>query len=155
MQTQRFVNKPQVHVHFLSHVTTHVCDTDAAKHTKRPQTPPDGGKGIKTMKPRQNGQQIADGIVNRTERFRERLDSVLVTTGSGNSLAANRGQAITWINDDPVLWRYMASLGSGELRRMEIMAVNGLVPNRVPGGRLNKKDGLTRYGNSHVKDKTS
>ena len=24
-----------------------------------------------------------------------------------------------------------------------------------PGGRLNKKDGLTRYGNSHVKDKTS
>ena len=26
---------------------------------------------------------------------------------------------------------------------------------REPGGRLNKKDGLTRYGNSHVKDKTS
>ena len=24
-----------------------------------------------------------------------------------------------------------------------------------PGGRLNKKDGITRYGNSHVKDKTS
>ena len=24
-----------------------------------------------------------------------------------------------------------------------------------PRGRLNKKDGLTRYGNSHVKDKTS
>ena len=23
------------------------------------------------------------------------------------------------------------------------------------GGRLNKKDGLTRYGKSHVKDKTS
>ena len=23
------------------------------------------------------------------------------------------------------------------------------------GGRLNKKDGLTGYGNSHVKDKTS
>ena len=23
------------------------------------------------------------------------------------------------------------------------------------GGRLNKKDGLTRYGNTHVKDKTS
>ena len=28
----------------------------------------------------------------------------------------------------------------------------GLQP---PGGRLNKKDGLTRYGDSHVKDKTS
>ena len=26
---------------------------------------------------------------------------------------------------------------------------------RITGGRLNKKDGLTRYGNSHVKDKTS
>ena len=25
----------------------------------------------------------------------------------------------------------------------------------LSGGRLNKKDGLTRYGNSHVKDKTS
>ena len=25
----------------------------------------------------------------------------------------------------------------------------------APGGRLNKKDGLTRYVNSHVKDKTS
>ena len=29
------------------------------------------------------------------------------------------------------------------------------VRRRYPGGRLNKKDGLTRYGNSHVKDKTS
>ena len=27
--------------------------------------------------------------------------------------------------------------------------------NEETGGRLNKKDGLTRYGNSHVKDKTS
>ena len=27
--------------------------------------------------------------------------------------------------------------------------------NHEPGGRLNKKDGLTRYGDSHVKDKTS
>ena len=26
---------------------------------------------------------------------------------------------------------------------------------REAGGRLNKKDGLTRYGDSHVKDKTS
>ena len=25
----------------------------------------------------------------------------------------------------------------------------------APVGRLNKKDGLTRYGDSHVKDKTS
>ena len=34
--------------------------------------------------------------------------------------------------------------------------LDGIGKNRpVPGGRLNKKDGLTRYGNSHVKDKTS
>ena len=30
-----------------------------------------------------------------------------------------------------------------------------LVPTPPSGGRLNKKDGLTRYGDSHVKDKTS
>ena len=29
------------------------------------------------------------------------------------------------------------------------------VINKGSGGRLNKKDGLTRYGDSHVKDKTS
>ena len=29
------------------------------------------------------------------------------------------------------------------------------MPEELAGGRLNKKDGLTRYGNSHVKDKTS
>ena len=34
------------------------------------------------------------------------------------------------------------------------MATGGLAKKK-PGGRLNKKDGLTRYGNSHVKDKTS
>ena len=44
--------------------------------------------------------------------------------------------------------------------------VQDIVVNSVPagsrarapagaGGRLNKKDGLTRYGDSHVKDKTS
>ena len=34
-----------------------------------------------------------------------------------------------------------------------VLAVRLLYPET--GGRLNKKDGLTRYGNSHVKDKTS
>ena len=32
---------------------------------------------------------------------------------------------------------------------------DGLYIETDPGGRLNKKDGLTRYGDSHVKDKTS
>ena len=34
-------------------------------------------------------------------------------------------------------------------------AIEFSVCSKRPGGRLNKKDGLTRYGNSHVKDKTS
>ena len=32
---------------------------------------------------------------------------------------------------------------------------NYKVRTMLTGGRLNKKDGLTRYGDSHVKDKTS
>ena len=30
-----------------------------------------------------------------------------------------------------------------------------MIISATAGGRLNKKDGLTRYGDSHVKDKTS
>ena len=30
-----------------------------------------------------------------------------------------------------------------------------MIIDSLSGGRLNKKDGLTRYGDSHVKDKTS
>ena len=48
----------------------------------------------------------------------------------------------------------------------DVIAMNGFTPkwslNQIQmesvhetGGRLNKKDGLTRYGDSHVKDKTS
>ena len=36
--------------------------------------------------------------------------------------------------------------------------INGAIlsdPVGSPGGSLNKKEGLTRYGNTHVKDKTS
>ena len=43
------------------------------------------------------------------------------------------------------------------LREVTIMCSDQLVyavPLK-PGGRLNKKDGLTRYGDSHAKDKTS
>ena len=35
-----------------------------------------------------------------------------------------------------------------------ILYNDGILRQR-PGGRLNKKDGLSRYGDSHVKDKTS
>ena len=36
-----------------------------------------------------------------------------------------------------------------------ILNIIGLDYGLSPGGRLNKKDGLTKYGDSHVKDKTS
>ena len=39
-------------------------------------------------------------------------------------------------------------------RYVSRFAMKFLVHQRT-GGRLNKKDGLTRYGDSHVKDKTS
>ena len=39
---------------------------------------------------------------------------------------------------------------------MKLVPFNGiLVSSADTGPRLNKKDGLTRYGDSHVKDKTS
>ena len=42
---------------------------------------------------------------------------------------------------------------SGNYRQAPNFA-NSVTP-QPPGGRLNKKDGLTRYGDSHAKDKTS
>ena len=39
-----------------------------------------------------------------------------------------------------------------------VIIINRIIPQYIwtdAGGRLNKKDGLTRYGDSHVKDKTS
>ena len=50
-----------------------------------------------------------------------------------------------------------SSLVGGDLRRHDARTAmrNVLGRNVWPGGRLNKKDGLTRYGDSHVKDKTS
>ena len=38
---------------------------------------------------------------------------------------------------------------------LPVAALEDQVAHRPPGGRLNKKDGLSRYGDSHVKDKTS
>ena len=47
----------------------------------------------------------------------------------------------------------------GECVYYSALGRSGLEPDRealkAAGGRLNKKDGLTRYGDSHVKDKTS
>ena len=38
--------------------------------------------------------------------------------GSGNGLAPNRRQAITWTNADPVHWRTYAALGGDELSKI-------------------------------------
>ena len=42
-----------------------------------------------------------------------------------------------------------------EVKNMPLINVSVTVHQCETGGRLNKKDGLTKYGNSHVKDKTS
>ena len=48
-----------------------------------------------------------------------------------------------------------------ETTLVQVMVLLGTKPllepvlTKISGGRLNKKDGLTRYADSHVKDKTS
>ena len=60
------------------------------------------------------------------------------------------------------IWNISLSCQNVEKQPIEIARKNvtDIECNRVPKGaelgvRLNKKDSLTRYGNSHVKDKTS
>ena len=48
--------------------------------------------------------------------------------------------------------RFVPPVKSNDLTLIIVLDVGR---GKSPGGRLNKKDGLTRYGNSHVKDKTS
>ena len=48
-------------------------------------------------------------------RFKFHWNWQCTSIGSGNGLAPNRRQAITWTNDDPVHWRIYASLGEDEL----------------------------------------
>ena len=57
---------------------------------------------------------------------------ILLNTGSDNSLLSN-----------------------GTISLPEPMLTCSVHNIEMAGGRLNKKDGLTRYGDSHVKDKTS
>ena len=57
-----------------------------------------------------------------------------------------------FVRQDLRLWRmFMISMYTLDLSKPRKMGAY----NKQPGGRLNKKDGLTRYGDSHVKDKTS
>ena len=51
--------------------------------------------------------------------------------------------------------RRVSSWNARIIQYSKSMAIHVLRILLRPGGRLNKKDGLTRYGDSHVKDKTS
>ena len=53
-------------------------------------------------------------------------------------------------NENPESFMYGKSMG---WKYAYAQSINMFVS--PTGGRLNKKDGLTRYGDSHVKDKTS
>ena len=56
------------------------------------------------------------------------------------------------------LLQWLINLVGGQLCDMAYIVPMHVKPKftyLLTGGRLNKKDGLTRYGNSHVKDKTS
>ena len=51
----------------------------------------------------------------------------------------------------PVKWPWRMCVKN----QLELQQASCFLIQSEPGGRLNKKDGLTRYGDSHVKDKTS
>ena len=106
--------------------------------------------------------------------------SKLAIIGSDNGLSPDRRHAIIWTNDGLLLigpsgtnfseilieiltfsFKKIRLKVSSAKRRPFCLGLNvlrnymfALITIRS-GGRLNKKDGLTRYGNSHVKDKTS
>ena len=48
-------------------------------------------------------------------RISLKLGSLGSNIGSGNGLAPNRRQAITWSNADPIPWRVYAALGRDKL----------------------------------------
>ena len=48
---------------------------------------------------------------------RSPIDNKKARIGSGNGLAPNRRQAITWTNADPIHWRTYAAPGGNELKR--------------------------------------
>ena len=52
---------------------------------------------------------------NFTEIYSQEFNWQEAIIGSGNCLAPNRWQAITWTNDDPFQWRIYVVLGGNEL----------------------------------------
>ena len=107
-----------------------------------------------TLRSRQNGRHFADDIFN----------CIFLNENVWISIKIS----LKFVPKDPInnilaLVQIMAWRRPGDKTLSEPIMVRLLThlcitqPQWVnrPGGRLNKKDGLTRYGNSHVKDKTS
>ena len=63
---------------------------------------------------------------------------------NGNTLVNVTGNYTITTNYD--IWDWVHKIGKRKSQKFATVQT---------GGRLNKKDGLTRYGDSHVKDKTS
>ena len=70
-------------------------------------------------------------FLNENDRILIRISVKFVprspSIGSGNGLALNRRQAITWANAGPVYWRIYAALGcggGGELYHMSLGDLN-------------------------------
>ena len=52
--------------------------------------------------------------------------------GWGNGLVPTRGQAITWTNADPVLWRIYAALGGDESNDLTGRSLNKHLTHTTP-----------------------
>ena len=60
-----------------------------------------------------------------------------------------------WANDQDVAHLQTKTVPKNFIWSESVQWLRSSSVRKIPGGRLNKKDGLTRYGDSHVKDKTS
>ena len=105
-----------------------------------------------------------------------RVTHICVSKITINGLAPGRPQAIIWSNAGILLIRRLGTnvseisseIRTFSLKKMHLKMSSGkwrpfclglnVLNDKIKltsGGRLNKKDSLTRYGDSHVKDKTS
>ena len=107
-----------------------------------------------TSKPQGQGQYMEDLSTHTRAGINENRRS------KGFSLKTTRASDgyITWIIYQPHLTLMMLMANCIWVRSWRCGCLANWFCHQLiakPGGRLNKKDGLTRYGNSHVKDKTS
>ena len=75
-------------------------------------------------------------------------ENEITTFGLFDILQISRHAQVENMRNVEGIWNGVFMCWSWILKYFRVLSEN-------TGGRLNKKDGLTRYGNSHVKDKTS